>query len=431
MAAPPFLAGAAALPITPLPEHLEDRLYLGGYGGYLGRPAAGVHDDLYARALILGDGETTVALIALDLVGMSNRHIARIRASVSRRLEMPEPAVLVACTHTHAGPDLQGLWGGVSADYAAHARRQAVRAALQAAADRREATLRAATVRVKGRTVNRRGWPKTDEVMTVLQARDSHGDAIGTLVNFACHPTVTQEANVDISRDFPGALVDSLEAVAGGVALFVNADEGDANPNVSGGFAEMQAFGEALADTAARALKKTAELERPLSLSGRYLDLPLANARLRLPPGLVLQGLLTGVRGLAGLGALRWLAGRYAGQDRAFVYAGLALLAEHPVFLRGGKPFVRTRVSRVRIGDGLDALAAPGEVLTRLGQPLRERLTAPATMFLGLTNDTLGYFIPEDEWMSGRNNGYEETVSVGPQAAASLERAAVGLLGAG
>ena len=42
MAAPPFLAGAAALPITPLPEHLEDRLYLGGYDGYLGRPAGGV-----------------------------------------------------------------------------------------------------------------------------------------------------------------------------------------------------------------------------------------------------------------------------------------------------------------------------------------------------------------------------------------------------
>jgi len=431
MAAPPFLAGAAALPITPLPEHLEERLYLGGYDGYLGRPAGGVHDDLFARALVLGDGDTTIALIALDLVGMSNRHIARIRASVSRRLEMPEPAVLVACTHTHAGPDLQGLWGGVSPGYATHVRRQAVRAALQAAADRREAALRVATSKVRGRTVNRRGWPHTDNVMSVLQARDSHDDAIATLVNFAAHATVTQEANVDISRDFPGALVDSLESTAGGVVLFVNADEGDANPNVSGGFAEMQAYGEGLAETAARALKKAAELERPLSLSGRYLDLPLANPRLRLPPALMLQGMLTGVRGLANAGVLRWLAGRYARQDRAFVFALLGLIAEHPIIVRGGKPHVRTRLSRVRIGEGLDALAAPGEVLTRLGEELRGRLAAPATMFFGLTNDTLGYFVPEDEWASGRNNGYEETVSLGPQAAPSLERAAVALLGAG
>src|SRR3972149_1403229 len=256
LAGAPFLAGAPAPPLPPPPRR--------------------AHAALSARALVLGDGETTIALIALDLVGMSNRHIARIRASVSRRLEIAEPAVLVACPHTHAGP------------------------ALQAGADRREAELQVVTTRIRGRTVNRRGWPRTDEVMTVLQARDDRKDVIGTLVNFACHPTVTQEANVDISRDFPGALVDSLEAAVGGGALFVNADQGDANPNVTGGFAEMQAFGEGLAERAARALKKTAELERPLSLSGRYLDLPLANPPLRLPPGLGLQGVLAGGRGLAG-----------------------------------------------------------------------------------------------------------------------------------
>ncbi len=429
MAKLPFTVGAAALPITPLPQHLEGRLYLGGYDGYLGRPAQGVHDELFARALVLGDGDSTVALLVLDLVGMSNLHIARIRRAAARRLEIPEAAVLVACTHSHASPDLQGLWGGVSPEYAAHLRRQALRAVLQAAADRREASLHAATVRVEGRTVNRRGWPHTDDTMTVLQARDGGKNAIATLVNFAAHPTVTQEENVHISRDFPGALVDSLEAHAGGVGLFVNADQGDANPNVSGGFAEMQAYGEALAQLSAEALKKAAKLEPPLTVASRRLDVPLANPRLRLPPGLILRGMLAGVRGLAGLGTLRWLAGRYPRQERAFVFATLGLLAEHPVFVRDGAPYLRTRVSRLRIGDGLAALAAPGEVLTRLGLPLRQRLTAPATMFLGLTNDTLGYFVPQDEWMSGRNEGYEESVSLGPQAAPSLESAAAHLLG--
>jgi hypothetical protein len=407
---------------------LEGRLYLGGYDGYLGRAAQGVHDDLFARALVLGDEETTVALIALDLVGMSNRHIALIRGSVARRLEIPEAAVFVACTHSHAGPDLQGLWGGVSAEYAAHLRRQAVRAALQAAADRREAGLRVATVKVEGRTVNRRGWPGTDETMSVLRLRDGRKDTIATLVNFAAHPTVTQQENLHISRDFPGALVDSLESNEGGVALFVNADQGDANPNVSGGFAEMQAYGEALAQAAAGALKKASELEPPLALAARRLDVPLANPRLRLPPGIVLRAMLAGVRPLAALGAMRWLAGRYARQDRAFIFAGLGLIAEHPVFVRSGEPFLRTRVSRLRVGEGLDLLAAPGEVLTSLGVSLRERMAAPATMFFGLTNDSLGYFVPPDEWMSGRNDNYEESVSLGPLAAPALERAALSLL---
>jgi hypothetical protein len=429
MTSPSFVAGAAALPITPTPQQLDGRVYLGGYGGYEDRPAAGVHDDLFARALVIGDGATTVALIALDLVGMSNRHIARIRRAVARRLEMPDTAVLVACTHTHAGPDLQGPWGGVSSECAAHIRRQTVRAAVQAAAERAPATLWTATTTVPGRTVNRRGWPRTDETMTVLQARDGGRGVIATLVNFAAHPTVTEKGNVHISRDFPGALVDAIESDAGGTAMFVNADEGDVIPNVGGGFEVMQEYGSGLAQAASGALDRATELEPPLRLTGRRLDVPLALLRLRLPPGPVVIAMLAALRGLASLGVLRRLARRYRVQDRAFVIAGLGLVAEHPVFVRAGAPHVRTRVSRLRIGEGLDALAAPGEVLTNLGLSLRGRLAGEATMFLGLTNDTLGYFVPPDEWMSGRNDNYEESVSMGRQAAPTLEREALRLLG--
>ncbi len=117
MAKAAFLTGAAAVPISPQPQHLQGRLYLGGYDGYLGRPAQGVHDDLHARAFVLTHGDDTVALVVLDLVGMANSHIARIRRAAARRLAIPEGSVLVACTHSHASPDLQGLWGGVPLDY--------------------------------------------------------------------------------------------------------------------------------------------------------------------------------------------------------------------------------------------------------------------------------------------------------------------------
>jgi hypothetical protein len=426
MASLPFIAGAAALSITPTAEQIEGRVYLGGYGGYQERKAAGVHDDVFARALVLGDGETTVVLIALDLVGMNNSHIARIRRAVARRLVLPDTAVLVACTHSHAGPDLQGPWGGVSADCAAHVRRQAVRAAVQAAAERRPARLSVATTNVAERTANRRGWPRTDEAMTVLQARDSDRGVIATLVNFAAHPTVTPKENLDLSRDFPGALVDAIQSDAGGTAIFVNADEGDVVPNVRGSFEVMEDYGRGLAHAASAALKETAELAPPLSIAGRIINVPLVVPGWRLPPGPVLAASLVGVRGLARLGILRRLAGRFPSRDRAFAIAGL--IAAHPVSVRRGALYVRTRISRLRIGDGLDALAAPGEVVTNLGLSLRERLAATTTMFLGLTNDSLGYFVPPDEWMSGRNDNYEESVSLGEQAAPTLEREAIGLL---
>ena len=53
--------------------------------------------------------------------------------------------------------------------------------------------------------------------------------------------------------------------------------------------------------------------------------------------------------------------------------------------------------------------------------PLRASLGARHRLFLGLTHDTLGYFLPEDEWMApGRNNNYEESVSMGKHGGAVL-----------
>jgi hypothetical protein len=79
----------------------------------------------------------------------------------------------------------------------------------------------------------------------------------------------------------------------------------------------------------------------------------------------------------------------------------------------------------------LRGITAPGEALTRLGLPLKEALGSPYRLFLGLTYDTLGYLIPADEWMTGRNNNYEETVSLGREAGPTVSAALLDLLGRG
>jgi hypothetical protein len=89
---------------------------------------------------------------------------------------------------------------------------------------------------------------------------------------------------------------------------------------------------------------------------------------------------------------------------------------------------VSTEIGRVRIGEALQGVAAPGEVLSRLALPLRASMPGPHRLFLGLTNDTLGYFLPADEWMTGRNNSYEESVSLGPEAGPALAAALQALI---
>jgi hypothetical protein len=92
----------------------------------------------------------------------------------------------------------------------------------------------------------------------------------------------------------------------------------------------------------------------------------------------------------------------------------------------GQSGFVATRVSRVRIGsptnaaEKLEIVSIPGEATGPFGAMIRGLAAGPYTMTAGLTQNTLGYILPADEF--GRmGNNYEETVSLGPQTAPQLE----------
>jgi len=68
------------------------------------RFAERVLDPLYARALVVGDGEVRLAVLALDLIGLGPSHSEALRSHLSQRLGLPPEAIVVCCTHTHTGP---------------------------------------------------------------------------------------------------------------------------------------------------------------------------------------------------------------------------------------------------------------------------------------------------------------------------------------
>ena len=78
VAAAQLLAGAARVDVTPPPGV---RMY--GYGARGRNVSTGVHDPLYAKAIVLDDGARTVAWVALDL-GYADKPLTRdVRAAVS------------------------------------------------------------------------------------------------------------------------------------------------------------------------------------------------------------------------------------------------------------------------------------------------------------------------------------------------------------
>jgi hypothetical protein len=84
-----LMAGAYSLPITPMttaegiPIHPDgSQVYLAGFGDFGSRPASRVHDDIYARCLILEYDGTTIIFVALDLIGYMIDHVDFVRNKV-------------------------------------------------------------------------------------------------------------------------------------------------------------------------------------------------------------------------------------------------------------------------------------------------------------------------------------------------------------
>ncbi|HYM16263.1 MAG TPA: neutral/alkaline non-lysosomal ceramidase N-terminal domain-containing protein [Dehalococcoidia bacterium] len=426
-----LLAGAVSVPITPRAEDLRQGVYLGGFGSYRQRRASGVHDDVHCRALALSDGSTACVLAVLDLVGASGPLLAAIRADAARLTQLPPESILLACTHSHASPDTQGLWGGTPAAYETHVAHRAASAIWQAHSALAPAAIVAATTSLGGVARNRRGWPQTDETLTTLRLTSNQGAPVATLLNYACHPTAAGAANTEVSRDWCGVTVDAVERELGGVALYVNGAIGDVNPAQDGGFDGARSLGEAVAAAAIASLAAADAVSGFLRVRTEPLEIPLNFERLstrvqdavgRAGPAL---SVLSKTGGLRASSLALYAAGR---GDLAQIVAALAGISERRLVHRDGGTFLPTHCGYLAIGGGLEALAAPGEVLTRLALPLRASMTAPHRLFLGLTHDTIGYFVPEDEWMTGRNSNYEESVSMGRRAGPTLAQALLRLM---
>ena len=107
--APKLQAGAAIADITPP---------LGApiVGGWAPFPATYVHDDLHARALVLDDGTSRIAIVVVDSLGVPRYVLDQAKRSASEHTGIAADRILISATHTHsAGSALGERWS--PADY--------------------------------------------------------------------------------------------------------------------------------------------------------------------------------------------------------------------------------------------------------------------------------------------------------------------------
>lgn len=113
-AKPIFRAGAVTSNITPPLGELI-------VGGWKPIPATHVHDELYARCLVLDDGTTKLAIVLCDNVGIPREVFALAKSSIERATGLPKSHMLMASTHTHSATTARGpskvLWQDELTDY--------------------------------------------------------------------------------------------------------------------------------------------------------------------------------------------------------------------------------------------------------------------------------------------------------------------------
>lgn len=169
---------------------------LDGYGARVGG-AVGVHDDLHVRALVVDDAATRAAVVGCDLIGVDRRLVSAMRAHAEQATGIPAAHIMVAATHTHAGP--AGLRRDLDEPLTEIMSRTIAGAAIAAARDLRRTVLKASRGSVDSVSQNRRhpDGPADDALRVLLfDSPDPRDGPIASIVNFACHATVLYHTNM-------------------------------------------------------------------------------------------------------------------------------------------------------------------------------------------------------------------------------------------
>ena len=98
-----FQAGAAKRIITP-----KGSVYLAGWSN--NRKSEGIHDELFARCILIDDGQIQIGFLCLDLLGVTRLQNLEIQRLCRKKGALPDHLIIMA-THQHSGPDTIGLWG--------------------------------------------------------------------------------------------------------------------------------------------------------------------------------------------------------------------------------------------------------------------------------------------------------------------------------
>ncbi|MCC6580565.1 MAG: neutral/alkaline non-lysosomal ceramidase N-terminal domain-containing protein [Phycisphaeraceae bacterium] len=415
-----FRAGAAAVDLTPTTPQ-----FLYGYP-HEPRISTGVHDRLWASALAVGDGTTTVVMVGTDLIWVPFDSCCRARDRVAAATGIPPRHVAITATHTHSGPMTANMLVAESDPAVPHDPDPAYVKLME------DAIVAAATQAVKSMRPAKAGLVMADAGMVgtnrrdpkgpampqapVLAVRDAKDDAwIGLMVICNMHPTVLHEDSKLISGDFPGLTRLYLqEHVVGKTCpvVYHMGTAGNQSPrHVTRGntFAEAKRLGDALGQSIAQALQSvTLQSSLPVTVKLGEVTLPqrvmptVTEAQAKLKKAVERLDHLRKTN--APRTETRTAECDWFGAEETVTMAKAHADGRLEAMVRDANPF---EVVIVGVGPW-SFVGWPGEVFVEFGMAVRKH--DPHAFVMTLTNaETLGYLVTAEAVAEG---GYEASNAV-------------------
>ena len=207
------------------------------------RPAENILDNLTVTALALQTDNAKSLLLSITTTIIDYEVTFAIRDAVKAATGYDTYEINVCAWQIHSGPATQTCWGwgdvnreycyGILVPKCAEAAKIALAdlgdvevgvgtAQSDVGCNRRQITEDGCVV------LGQNPWGTYDPTMTAIRfVRD--GKAYANIIHYGAHPTAIGNTP-DVTRDWPGIMVDRVESVIGGLTLFLNGAVGDIGP---------------------------------------------------------------------------------------------------------------------------------------------------------------------------------------------------------
>lgn len=253
------------------------------------RKFTGVLDSLFVKAAVFYNGNESFALVTVDCIGLLYQDLLKIREKVGTMdlgIPFSSENIIISSTHTHAGPDVVGLWGedytqsGVDPDYMDFLVKTTAEQIQIAASKLEKANAKYGSTEYGHNWVANICEEEIDRSVTVLQFLNDKGQNLLSLTNFACHPTYLDAVYNEVSADYVAGFYQEMERQLGGEHFFLQGAIGGWIQPIDKGipYAEVLQRGSGLANAAITALKEGKNLQSAsLSFRSKKIDLPVEN----------------------------------------------------------------------------------------------------------------------------------------------------------